>query len=777
MAPFDSEVQSAALCAIISTADHAFGFAVFHEDTRAFQLCEYHEDQHVSRSEALLLQVQPRALCALLASPDHVKKLAKIAESCGVDFTEAKAAELKQVDLEQDLLRLLSDADDCGLGRHLEEQRRKHGMRALATLIGHHNLLSEPAHFGACTLAMYPLTSFMYLDKAAFSALNVLPRPEESLRSSTSLLGFLNRCRSAVGTRRLRQWLTQPLTACDEISRRHDVVEAVCSSQELLRQLEGSLRHVPDLEKLAARFHATSVAKSKAGKATLEDMVGLYQCILGVGNMLGALRTYQGVHSETLSTTITQKLEACTSDFANYRMLVEKTVDLEQAAQRNFCINPSFDASLQQLGSKRDTIRQQMEELRKALDIEVGLQAQRNETSIALVDCPEGKGFRVTKKNQQALTNHKGKTKIKVLSIKKQECVFTTTDLERLNKDLSESIDSYQKQSAKLSERALTVAATFSPVVERLSDVISTLDVLCAFGRVVLTAPCPFVRPRLDPSGKEFKISGAFHVLVVANSDKNFVANDVDMHGEESRLHLITGPNMGGKSTYIRSVALIALLSQVGCFVPCRSATLPVFDAVMCRVGASDMQLRGISTFMAEMLEAACILNSASARSLVIVDELGRGTSTSDGFGIAWAIARHLVESTRCFTLFATHFHELAALQNAVQGVRNKHATAAVDAATGNLTFLYALKDGAADQSYGAHVAELAGFPTDVVASAKRRAEEFESGSSFGGSCKRARTGNDPMAYALAAKSEDDFVERVMERLSDLETLAPTAGA
>merc|ERR1712072_305913 len=129
------------------------------------------------------------------------------------------------------------------------------------------------------------------------------------------------------------------------------------------------------------------------------------------------------------------------------------------------------------------------------------------------------------------------------------------------------------------------------------------------------------------------------------------VANDLDMERDASHLHIITGPNMGGKSTYIRSVALIALLNQIGSFVPCQSAKLPLFDSVMCRVGASDMQLRGISTFMAEMLEASCILNTATKQSLVIIDELRRGTSTSDGFGIAWAIARHLVDRTRCYTL------------------------------------------------------------------------------------------------------------------------------
>jgi len=246
------------------------------------------------------------------------------------------------------------------------------------------------------------------------------------------------------------------------------------------------------------------------------------------------------------------------------------------------------------------------------------------------------------------------------------------------------------------------------------------------FARTASTAPCDFVRARLDTSGKTLELKGATHVLVVANSDKSFVSNSLSMDSETSRLHLITGPNMGGKSTYIRSVALVALLNQIGSFVPCQAATLPIFDAIMCRVGASDMQLRGVSTFMAEMLEASCILNTASTQSLVIVDELGRGTSTSDGFGIAWSIVRHLAEVTRCFSLFATHFHELAALEDVIPQVRNKHTTAAVDKTSGKLTFLYALKDGAADQSYGAHVAELAGFPAHVLAASQRRAAEFE---------------------------------------------------
>jgi DNA mismatch repair protein MSH2 len=376
--------------------------------------------------------------------------------------------------------------------------------------------------------------------------------------------------------------------------------------------------------------------------------------------------------------------------------------------------------------------------------------------------------------------NAKNRTKYKVVAIKKQEFIFTTLELEEMNRCFKDAVDKYDKQSQQLVDKAIAVGATYRPVVDCLAECLGDLDVLAAFARAALLAPCQFVRPKLDLEDSRFEIQGATHVLVVANSDKSFVANDLQMDRDTSRLHLITGPNMGGKSTYIRSVALIALMNQIGSFVPCRSAILPVFDSIMCRVGASDMQLRGISTFMAEMLEASCILNTATSRSLVIVDELGRGTSTSDGFGIAWAIAKHLVDQSRCFTLFATHFHELAALEDVSQGVRNRHATAAVDAASGRLTFLYALADGAADESYGGHCAELAGFPARVVESARRRAADFEAGSDFGATgklAKRAKThreqaaadgGKAALAYVLAAQDPCQFASRAIERAGEL---------
>jgi DNA mismatch repair protein MSH2 len=312
--------------------------------------------------------------------------------------------------------------------------------------------------------------------------------------------------------------------------------------------------------------------------------------------------------------------------------------------------------------------------------------------------------------------------------------LFTTKELLELRREFDQLSQKYNSMQSGLAAEVISVAGSYCPVFERLGAILAHLDVIVTFAHISVNAPTPYIRPKINPRGTGNTIlKEARHPCMEVQDGVDFITNDVSLVRGESEFLIITGPNMGGKSTYIRQIGVIALLAQIGCFVPCSSAEVCVFDSILARVGASDSQLKGVSTFMAEMLETASILKSATRESLIVIDELGRGTSTYDGFGLAWAIAEHIVKEIGAFALFATHFHELTSLADAWPQVANLHVEAHVESQDSNdpdkrrqVTLLYKVSPGACDQSFGIHVAELVRFPEKVVRMARRKADELE---------------------------------------------------
>ncbi|KAG0185881.1 MutS-like protein [Apophysomyces sp. BC1034] len=404
--------------------------------------------------------------------------------------------------------------------------------------------------------------------------------------------------------------------------------------------------------------------------------------------------------AELMRETYLNKLNEYTSKLAKLQELVESTIDLQAVEQHEFIIKPDFDEDLQELREKINSTRNLMdkehiragEKLR--LDIEKKLKLEKHSSF--------GYCFRVGRTDSSVIRN---KPEYIEYSTQKVGTYFSTSKLRDLSGTWTELCNAYEKRQTDLVKEVIGIVATYCPVLELLGGVLAHMDVLVSFAHVSITAPNPYVRPTIHPCGKgDVILKEARHPCMEVQDDVTFIPNDVEMIRAQSEFQIITGPNMGGKSTYIRQIGVIALMAQVGCFVPCSEASICLFDSILARVGAGDSQLKGISTFMAEMLDTATILKSATTNSLIMIDELGRGTSTYDGFGLAWAISD-------------------------VPHVKNLNVAVYVGEGQGqerDITFLHKVNEGVCDQSFGIHVAELANFPSTVVKLAKRKAAELE---------------------------------------------------
>ena len=411
-------------------------------------------------------------------------------------------------------------------------------------------------------------------------------------------------------------------------------------------------------------------------------------------------------------------------DFEQYLRLVESAVDLDAARRLEYIVLPSVEASLGSLAEQKEDCRARIDELyeetRRALRLD--------EKTLKLEGDKAGRlAYRVTRQVEKQIRDMSAYRKMASLGTKKDGVIFRDKALERVAEEYYTLCADYAEAQKAIVEKVVRIAATFTPVISDAQELIAELDVLLCFAAVALSAPEPYVRPKLvapEDGAQRIVFEGLRHPCVERMEGVSFIKNGVSLVGGESTLQVVTGPNMGGKSTYIRSVGVAVLLAQIGSFVPADAAEISVCDSILARVGAGDVQARGISTFMAEMLESATILKCATPQSLVIIDELGRGTSTYDGFGLAWAISEHLAKNVGCATLFATHFQELPALANEQPAVTNRHVSAHLDGS--GITMLYQVEDGPSDRSFGVAVAEAADFPPAVVGAAKRRLAELE---------------------------------------------------
>ena len=601
------------------------------------------------------------------------------------------------------------------------------GVCAAGALLGYVvDTLNQPLdHVRALT--PYSTDEHMLIDPLSLRNLEVI-EPMRGTSKHATLLAILDKTVTPMGGRLLAQWIREPLLDPAAINERLDGVEDLAAHQTMHRAVHDELRRVRDLERLIARIGT--------GYASPRDFVALKESLRAVPDVGAALAK---AASETL--------KRCAADL----VLLDEVTDLIERA-----LVDEPPAVLRDGGVFRAGYHAELDEIRAASSgakewIALMQESERTRTGIKSLKVGYNKVF-----GYYVEVSHANKTKVPPEYVRKQTLVNAERYITPELKEYEAKVIGAEERMAEIEQELFAAlreqVKAYTPQVQQIARAVALVDVLAAFGASALEAN--YARPAINDGGVIEITDGRHPVVEAVMVGERFVPNGVLLDGGANQLLIITGPNMAGKSTYIRQTALLVLMAQIGSFIPAKKATIGVVDRIFTRVGASDELARGQSTFMVEMNETANILNNATDRSLVILDEIGRGTSTYDGISIAWAVAEFIAATPgkRAKTLFATHFHELTRLAELFDCVKNFNV--AVREWNDEIVFLRRIVPGGTDKSYGIHVADLAGLPQEVIDRAKAilrhleeqaLTDEMPPASNAGSPAQSAGTGKEPI--------------------------------
>lgn len=572
----------------------------------------------------------------------------------------------------------------------------------------------------------------LYMDYNTQLNLELITPLHEQSKGDT-LWSFLDVCKSAMGSRLLKKWIEKPLVKQNEIEDRYRKVDFLIQNFMVRDKMREHLSGIYDLQRLIARCALNSASPIDALRLS-KTLVEVPEIIQAVES--DEFKEYTKVDTlndlrDLLNGAIVDNPPSTLSDGGVFKDGYNKELDEARSIQKN---GRAFIASLESKERERTGIKT----LKIGYNRVFGYYIEISKAAAALVQDEWGYVRKQTLVNNERFISQELKEKEDAILHAEENAI-------RIEKQLFQNIlDEIKKRLPKLQKLAL---------------VLSELDCYGALAEV--SSKYGYVRPTFTDD--EFYIKAGKHpILDVMMKDPHYVANDIHMNKDESIL-LITGPNMGGKSTYMRQTALIVIMAQMGCFVPAKECHMPLFDKIFTRIGASDDILSGQSTFMVEMNEANRALQSATSRSLILFDEIGRGTSTYDGMALAQAMIEYIATCVHAKTLFSTHYHELTTLVESIGVVRNEHVMVKED--NNKVTFLYKIKAGSADRSYGINVARLAGLPEAVLDRAANLQKELESK-------KRVVQ----QSYQLIEMEKEDPISKdIMEKLSevDVDDLSP----
>jgi DNA mismatch repair protein MutS len=677
--------EPAFLMAIAPAADApGLGVALLDVSTGEFTTAEYHgaDGRQALADELAILQpreiVVPEGFADAAALVAEVRIAARLTYAAGWTFDQESAR--------RTLLEQLRAQSLLGFG--LED--RPAAVRAAGALVHYLRDTQKADLAHVREVAFRAGADCLLVDATTLRNLEVLDAADGG--PTGSLLHGIDRTMTSMGGRLLRAWLLRPLVALERIQDRLDAVEEIAFRSTERAKLRETLKTIHDVERL--------VARASLGIAGPRDLVALRQSIAAVPRVRMLLTELQA--------PLVRSLVAELDDCADLRDELDRTLVEEPAAvaRDGGMIRDGVDAELDDLRSISRSNKQHiaaMEDAERARTGITSLKIRYNRVFGYYIEISKSNLGNVPSDYHRKQTIAGGER-------------FITPAL----KDYEEKVLGADERSLELEvaifERLRARVAADAPRIQETARGLASLDVLAALAETAATEN--YTKPMMH-AGDDLVAVDVRHPVVERHVPDAFVPNDVTLDAGARQLVVLTGPNMGGKSTYLRQTALLCLMAQAGSFVAARSAKLPIVDRIFARVGASDNIARGQSTFMVEMQETANILHSATSRSLLILDEIGRGTSTFDGLSLAWAVAEHLASNPRARpkTIFATHYHELTDLADALPNVTNCHVV--VREWQDDIVFLRKVVPGRSDRSYGIQVARLAGLPPSVVARAR----------------------------------------------------------
>ena len=551
------------------------------------------------------------------------------------------------------------------------------------------------------SLTTYSLSSDMLLDQSAIRSLELVQSSDGNRKGS--LLDILDQSQTPMGARKIREWILKPLSEKDAISERHNRVENLLQNPIDREEIRKALKSIYDLERLLSRLTLASTGSPR-------DLISLKNSLSVLPSIFNQL---QGIDCEAFD----QWLEKWDNlnDLFDY---IEKWIedDPPQSLKDGHVIKAGCSEELDRLKKIKHTTRQWIIELEAR---------EKKRTGIPILKVGYNKIYgyyiEITKKNID---------RVPAEYIRKQSLVnaerYISPELKEFENEISGAEEKISELEGELFQEVKKKVLSHGTRIQNMASLIAEVDGLCCFA--LNASQNNYCRPQLCNDSVLRIVNGRHPLIEKIDASHLFVANDLDLDGADKQIMIITGPNMAGKSTYLRQVALIVLMAQIGSFVPADEVQMSVVDRIFSRVGAQDHLQKGQSTFMVEMNETANILNHASEKSLIILDEIGRGTSTYDGISIAWSIVEYLHRGEKKFgpkTLFATHYHELTQLSSELPGVINFNVQ--VKEWNDEIIFLRKIASGGADKSYGIQVARLAGLPNQVLERAREVLDNLES--------------------------------------------------